>query len=259
VAVVGCGTSYYMAQSLAALREAKGDGVTDAFAASEFPASRQYDRIVAVTRSGTTTEILHLLSSLDPAVPTVAITADGASPLISSVGAAIVLDFADEQSVVQTRFPTSVLAFWRAYLGTDIERLALAGRAGLVEEIPQEWISRARYTFLGRGWSVGIAHEAALKLREAAQVWTESYPAMEFRHGPVATVDADSLVWIFGPAPRGLVGELENTGCLLVQSDLDPLVALTSAQRLAVAIAEAKDLDPDRPRNLTRAIVLREV
>lgn len=55
VAVVGCGTSYYMAQAYAALREASGQGESDAYAASEFPFGRAYDRVVTLTRSGTTT------------------------------------------------------------------------------------------------------------------------------------------------------------------------------------------------------------
>src|SRR4051794_1013307 len=47
VAVIGCGTSWFMAQAYAALREAAGAGETDAFAASLFP-DRRYDRIVAI-------------------------------------------------------------------------------------------------------------------------------------------------------------------------------------------------------------------
>lgn len=61
IAVVGCGTSFYMAQAYAALREESGRGESDAFAASEFPFGRRYDRVVALTRSGTTTEVLDLL------------------------------------------------------------------------------------------------------------------------------------------------------------------------------------------------------
>ena len=57
VAVVGCGTSYFMAQAYARLREDAGHGETDAFAASEMPAGRAYDRVVALTRSGTTTGV----------------------------------------------------------------------------------------------------------------------------------------------------------------------------------------------------------
>jgi len=76
VAVVGCGTSWFVAQAYAALREAAGRGETDAFAASETPADRGYARIVAITRSGTTTEVLGLLDRVRGRVPTLAITAD---------------------------------------------------------------------------------------------------------------------------------------------------------------------------------------
>ncbi len=62
--MIGCGTSWFIAQSYAAAREAAGHGETDAFAASEMPAGRRYDRVVALTRSGTTTEVLELLGQL---------------------------------------------------------------------------------------------------------------------------------------------------------------------------------------------------
>ena len=56
IAVIGCGTSWFMAQSYAAARESAGKGVTDAFAASEAflnsnSADRQYDAVVAITAS----------------------------------------------------------------------------------------------------------------------------------------------------------------------------------------------------------------
>ena len=55
LAVVGCGTSLYMAQAYAVARESVGVGETDAFAASEAPAGRRYDAVLAISRSGTTT------------------------------------------------------------------------------------------------------------------------------------------------------------------------------------------------------------
>src|SRR3954454_14808581 len=64
VAVFGCGTSLYMAQAYAALRESKGLGLTDAFPASELPFGRDYDRYVAISRSGTTTEVLEAVERL---------------------------------------------------------------------------------------------------------------------------------------------------------------------------------------------------
>ncbi len=45
-------------------------------------------------------------------------------------------------------------------------------------------------------------------------------------------------------------------GELVARRDTDPLADLIRAQRLAVALAESRGLDPDRPRNLTRSVVL---
>ncbi|MFC7648471.1 SIS domain-containing protein [Streptosporangium lutulentum] len=114
IAVVGCGTSLYIAQAYAALRESAGLGETDAFAASEFPYRREYDRVVAICRSGTTTEVLNLLRTTS--LPTVAVTGDPSTPIADSAGSLVVLDFADETSVVQTRFATTALTLLRAHL-----------------------------------------------------------------------------------------------------------------------------------------------
>ena len=86
VAVIGCGTSLYIAQAYAALRESAGLGETDAFAASEFPYRREYDRVVAICRSGTTTEVLKLLRATS--LPTLAVTGDPTTPIMESADAA---------------------------------------------------------------------------------------------------------------------------------------------------------------------------
>jgi fructoselysine-6-P-deglycase FrlB-like protein len=254
VAVVGCGTSYFMAQSFAALREAAGAGETDAFPASEFPRGRGYERVVALTRSGTTTEVLRLLDAVSDRA-TVITTGTGL-PAARAASAAVALDFADERSVVQTRFATSALALWRAHLGEDLSATVADADAALTAPI-EPYLQRSQFTFLGTGWTVGLAHEAALKLREAAQAWTESYPAMEFRHGPISVTDSASVVWVFGVTPDGLAEELETSGALVEQSGLDPMAHLIAAQRLAVELAALRGLDPDAPRNLRRSIVLK--
>ena len=61
VAVIGCGSSLNVARCYASLREAAGQGETDAFPASELPAARRYDHMVYVSRTGTTTEVLDAL------------------------------------------------------------------------------------------------------------------------------------------------------------------------------------------------------
>lgn len=260
VAVFGCGTSLYMARAYAALRESLAHGVTDAFAASEIPLRRDYDHYVAITRSGTTTEVLKVLEHLgripqvSPKVPQVtAITAIPDAAFPRGVRA-VTLEFADERSVVQTRFATSALALLRASLGEPLP-YEDADRAVAVP-LADEWLGADQITFLGRGWTNGLAEEAALKAREAAQLWTEAYPAMEYRHGPISIAQPGRLVWMFGDGPDGLAEDVAATGATYVTSDLDPMAHLIVAQRLAVAHARAKGLDPDRPRSLTRSVVL---
>ncbi|MGI8417089.1 MAG: SIS domain-containing protein [Nakamurella sp.] len=256
VAIVGCGTSLYMAQACASLREATGQGETDAFPASEFPTGRRYDRLVAITRSGTTTEVLRVFDGLDADQRSTAITTGDRLPAASLSRSAVVLDFADEQSVVQTRFASTVLALWRVHRWESPTAPTADAKKVLARRLPSAYLEREQFTFLGTGWTVGIANEAALKVREASRSWAESYPAMEFRHGPISIIDHRSLVWIFGPAPPGLIEDLTGTDCAVVQSKIDPLASLIQAQRLAVAIAERKGLDPDAPRSLSRSIVL---
>jgi len=256
VAVAGCGTSWFIAQSYAALREAAGHGETDAFAASEMPVGRRYDRVVALSRSGTTTEILQLLAQLDGTVPTLAITAAEQSPVAVAADAVIALDFADELSVVQTRFATTELALLRAHLGQDMTAVARAAEDILASPLPDVLTSATQFTFLGTGWTCGLASEAALKLREAAGMWTEAYPAMEYRHGPIAVTGPGSLVWLLGPAPDGLADEVVAAGGLAWPGQADPMAELVRVHRLAAAAARARGLDPDRPRNLSRSVIL---
>ncbi|KMS70896.1 sugar isomerase [Streptomyces viridochromogenes] len=256
VAVVGCGTSYFMAQSFAALREGSGRGETDAFAASEFPHGRRYDRVLALTRSGTTTEVLDLLGELKGRTRTTAITADPDTPVMTVADEVAVLDYADERSVVQTRFATTALTLLRAHLGLHTDAVVADARTALGTDLPEGLVECGQFTFLGRGWTVGLANEAGLKMREASLSWTEAYPAMEYRHGPISITTSGSATWMFGEAPQGLAEQVRATGGLWIEGRLDPLAELVRAQRLAVAVAAARGLDPDRPRHLTRSVIL---
>ena len=258
VAAIGCGTSLYVAQAFAGLREARGLGETDAFPASEFPIERPYDLVLAISRSGTTTEVARLLGRIPDAGdnPTAAISAVDATPVVSAAGSAAILEFADERSVVQTRFATTALALLRTHLGEDIEPVIADSEAALTQELPVNPAAFDHYVFLGRGWTVGLAHEAALKFREAAGAWTESYPALEYRHGPISVAGPTSVVWALGKVEPELLDDAAKTGATVVADGLDPLAELVLIQRAAVALAESRWLDPDHPRYLTRSVVL---
>ncbi|GAA2441424.1 SIS domain-containing protein [Agromyces soli] len=256
IAVIGCGTSWFMAQSYAALREHGGHGETDAFAASEAFVDRGYDAVVALTRSGTTTEVLELVERLRGRVRTIGVIGDPGSPLVSLVDDAVLLPFADEQSVVQTRFATTALALFRASLGENLDGAIADASAAVSADLDPALVDAEQFSYLGRGWTVGLAHEAALKMREASQSWTESYPSMEYRHGPIAIAAPGRVTWQFGAAPEGLAADVAATGARYETSTLDPMADLVRAQRVALARARAKGLDPDRPRNLSRSVIL---
>jgi fructoselysine-6-P-deglycase FrlB-like protein len=243
-----------MAQAYAALREAAGHGETDAFTATEFPPARRYDRVLAISRSGTTTEIVRILADIGS--PRTVVTAVGGSPVTAHADHAIVLDFADERSVVQTRFATSALALLRAHEGHDMHAAAQDADRALADPLPHDPSSFDHFVFLGAGWTVGLANEAALKFREACQAHTESYPAMEYRHGPISLATSSTLVWILGsPDPR-VATDVAATGATVRTATLDPMAELVLIHRSAVALAHARGLDPDHPRHLTRSVVL---
>ncbi|MER6574457.1 SIS domain-containing protein [Nonomuraea sp. NPDC001023] len=254
VAVVGCGTSWFIAMAYATLRERAGLGETDAFAASEAPVGRSYDRVLALTRSGTTTEVLELLSRTS--ARTTAITADPKTPIMTAADEVIVLDYADETSVVQTRFATTQLAMLRASLGEDLTGAIADAERALAEPLPAGLVEAEQFSFLGSGWSVGLAQEAALKMREASRSWTEAYPAMEYRHGPISIAGPGRVTWMLGTAPEGLREQVEATGGTFFDSGLDPMAELVRAQRVAVARAFARGLNPDEPMHLTRSVIL---
>jgi fructoselysine-6-P-deglycase FrlB-like protein len=256
--LLGCGTSWFVAQSLAELRESAGLGETDATCASEYVPRRRYDRVVAITRSGTSTEVLDALRQVPAGTRRVAITAVAGMPVDALAASRLLLDFADEQSVVQTRFPTTTLALGRAAFGADLTGLVADGRTALTAALPIDPADVDHLVFLGTGWTIGLAHEAALKVREAAQAHSESYPAMDFRHGPVAVAGSRSLIWSIGDVPTDIDEVAEAAGATTYRDRLDPLAQLVLAQRFALALAAHRGLDPDRPRLLTRSVVLRD-
>lgn len=256
VLFLGCGTSAFVAAALAALRESAGLGRSDAEYASEWTPGRDYDRVVAITRSGTTSEVLDALRLVPDGVRRVAITGVAGEVVDALVDETLVLDFADEVSVVQTRFPTTVLILGRAVFGDSVGSALVQVSAALAAPLPVDAADFDHFVYLGHGWTRGLADEAALKIREAAQAWSEAYPMLDYRHGPIAVAHPGSLVVILGPVGDDLVADIEATGAVVVHGDDDPLVQLVQAQRIAVRLAESRGLDPDSPKNLTRSVIL---
>jgi fructoselysine-6-P-deglycase FrlB-like protein len=255
VAFVGCGTSLYVAQAAAAYRNEQLLGESDAFPASEMPPGRRYDAVVMISRSGTTTEVIDATRALVPSTRTLAITAADDSPLAHLVTERILLSFADEQSIVQTRFATSALSLLLASSGWDVA--ASAKRAEMfLGEPPEDVRGADHFVFLGRGVGAALANEAALKFREVLGAFSESYPTMEYRHGPISAASERSLVWILDDAEPSIDDEIVTTGARVVRSGSDPLASLVRVHRTIQQLVERRGVDPDHPRHLVRSIVL---
>lgn len=254
VAFVGCGSSWFMSQAAAGIWESQGLGEADYYTCSEFIYTRNYDAIVAITRSGTTTETVELLQQTK--IPSLVITAVAGSPVTEYATESIIMDFADEESVLQTVWATTVLGLIRHIAGeVDLAAIAKDAEIALASDLG-ELVDVEQISFLGRGWTVGLASEGALKTRESSQFWAEAYPAMDYRHGPLSIAQPGRCVWVFGSIDESLIADIKKTGALLEMSTLDPLAHLIRAQRTAIAIAKKRGLNPDYPRNLSRSIIL---
>jgi len=264
VGVIGCGTSLFIARAYSFLREQAGQGVTDAWPASQARLRRDYDRIIALTRSGTTTEILTALDQYRATGGTARVTVITATPdtPAQARGDSITLAEFDETSVVQTRFATSTLSLLRAHLGEDLtapitQAKEILAAPGAEQERSLAGVrSAGQITFVGMGLGAALAEEAALKLREATQSWAESYPATEYRHGPISIAQPGRAVWSLGPLVPGFAEDIAATGAHLERHDTDPQAELVRVHLLCLLRAADLGLRPASPRNLTRAVIL---
>ena len=89
-----------------------------------------------------------------------------------------------------------------------------------------------------------------------ARAHAESYPAMEFRHGPISMAGAGTLVWILDTPDPAVAEDARATGAIVVTTSLDPMAELVRIQRVAIELAQSRGLDPATPRNLSRSVVL---
>ncbi|MGH2862305.1 MAG: SIS domain-containing protein [Solirubrobacteraceae bacterium] len=256
VGIIGCGTSLYVAQATAIYRERQGAGETDAFPGSEVPAHRPWENVIAISRSGTTTEIIDAVTALPQGTQVLGITGEKGSPLSAVLTEELDLPFADERSVVQTRFATTVLTLLLGAYGWDVEASAQKAERHLQEPLP-DWAGEIQqFVFLGRGVGMALAHEAALKFREILATWSEAYATMEYRHGPISAINERSLVWILDAEEPSIDDQIRATGARLIRGEGDPLAELVRIHRFAEGLVDLRGINPDQPPHISRSVVL---
>lgn len=254
VLFVGCGTSYYIGEAYARRRNSAGLGRTRAAIASEIPYVDPAEALVVLSRSGTTSDVVRVVEQFHGKTAIVGIVGEPGTPIATMCDQTILLDYADEQSVVQTRFATSALTLLRASLGENLTDLPDQARAALDLEMPR--VLPSHVVFLGTDWTIGLAHEAALKCREAAGAWTEAYAVMEYQHGPISAAGPHTLVWSLDPLPAFVRESVQSTGAIVWEPDIDPLAQIVAVHRLALKLADSVGRDSDRPQHLSRSVQL---
>lgn len=219
---------------------------------------------------------------------TVAFVNAAGSPLAEAAQFVFPLHAGPEQSVAATKSYIAqlvagarVVAAW----GEDEDLLAalqtlpqaLEQAAGLDWTPAVEALKHADRLFvIGRGTSLPIALEAALKFKETCGIQAEAFSGAEVKHGPMALVEDGYPLLVFaprGPAQAGLIAlaeEMRGRGARVLlaapkgtpgaelelactgNEDLDPIAAVQSFYPMVEALARARGLNPDQPRHLAK-------
>lgn len=252
--------------------------------------------VVGVSQSGKSPDIVSVLKEgRRQGALTLAITNTPTSPLAQTADQVLDVAAGPELAVAATKTYTAQLLI--------IAMLAVAlkedeARRATLERVP-EWVAQVltldeqvahaapRYRYmqhcvvLGRGYNYATAFELALKLKELTYVVTEPYSSADFRHGPIAIVNAGFpiLSVVHSGALQEDMLELlqtlsaERDAELLVISDLEaaldlaqvplrmpagipewisPLISIVPGQLFACHLTEVKGHDTEKPRGLNK-------
>jgi glutamine---fructose-6-phosphate transaminase (isomerizing) len=198
--------------------------------------------------------------------------------------------------LIALQFLAAKLAGNGAFL-EQLEKMARSAQPALDSIVPRirdfvEGHQFADYVYLGQGPYYGLACECALKVTEMSCSYAQSFHTLEFRHGPKSIVGPETLVAFLmsesGYKPeRDLVEEVKRLGgtTLVVATQTDEIIQKASDIVINLGLADhsgatseylglpayvlpgqliglytglKKGLDPDQPRNLSRAVILNE-
>jgi len=294
-AVVTCarGSSDHAATYARYLIEAHTHVLTSSAAPSvssvyEAQSDLQGTLFIAISQSGKSPDLLAATrNAKDSGALTVALCNTIDSPLMQLVDVAVPLHAGPERSVAATKSYITSLSCIAQLLANWVEdRRLLATLPQVPEMLARAWEcdwTRAVETLRGavnlfvvaRGFGLGIAQEAALKLKETCGLHAEAFSSAEVKHGPMALVRAGFPVLMFTQrdetrvgiqelsaefAARGarvLIAGAEAAGAISLPAIashpvVEPLLTIQSFYRMANELALARGLDPDRPPHLNK-------
>lgn len=249
---------------------------------------------VAVSQSGRSPDVVEPLRHFrEGGAETVALVNDPDSPLGQAAGWTLGLEAGPEYAVAATKsYIASLAAAARLVAHWKQDRELLQGLEALPEALDAagrvDWsaaterlVGADRLMTVGRGLTLPIALEAALKCKETAAIQAEAFSGAEIKHGPMALIDKGYPLLIFatrGPAQSGLVqlaSEMRRRGAEVLLAapqdveerdltlpiapvpELDPLTAIAAFYPMVEALARARGFDPDQPRHLNKVTLTR--
>jgi glutamine---fructose-6-phosphate transaminase (isomerizing) len=244
--------------------------------------------MLAISQSGASPDLLATVSSARAAGAwIVALVNEEASALAKLADDLIPLRAGAERSVAATKsYIASLAAIVQlvAHWARDASLVAALSEAPalLLRAWELDWsaaVARLRDArdlyVVGRGLGLGVAQEAALKLKEACALHAEALSAAELRHGPLALVGAHFPLLLFAQHDEShagvvaLAAELaaRDADVLIAGADvagatalatqaahpaIEPMLFAQSCYRMVNALALARGIDPDRPAHLTK-------
>jgi glucosamine--fructose-6-phosphate aminotransferase (isomerizing) len=245
---------------------------------------------LAISQSGRSDDLIETAASARMAgALTAAIVNDVDSPLAATCDIVLPMAAGLESSVAATKtFIASLAALlnlvaaWADETSLEAALNRLPGR--LAEATQLDWShavgaisSEKSLVTLGRGPTLAIAQEAALKLKEVCNLHAEAYSGAEFQHGPIALVSSGYPVLIFMPGDKGAgplstltadlcrkkaavftTGRDDLPGAVrlpILQPDrpeTDAVCLIQSFYGLVIQLATHRGMSVDQPRNLQK-------
>ena len=286
IVVAGCGTSYYLAQSLACAYNSVGQR---AIAVPSAEWAHRPDRylpdpssglLIALSRSGTTSETLDAVrASRAMGMPTFAISCEENSAILGEADQCLYIPTHSDEGIVMSASASLMFLGGLRLLGISLsDAVVLAAQTGLKQMdagIAQILQGRSHFVYLGGGANYGIATEGSLKLQEMSLTYSQSFHPMEYRHGPISLVDEKTVVIMLyshetsdaeakvtadvlakGARVVGINGPGDLRIDLGVKGVSASLAALPSLQILGEYLARQKGINTETPRHLTKVVVL---
>ncbi len=286
-AVVGCGTSFYLAEIVARAFNLMGRPAI-AVPGGEWARRRRAYKVgdtgvtvIALSRSGESSETVQAVAvSRAAGLKTVAVTCEPESSIVRAAATTIVAETHPDEGIVMTSSASLMLMVGLRLAGVAVEaEQTAATAAALLDRLDAELASalegRSHFVYLGAGPMHGLAQEGALKLQEMSLSYSQAYHTMEYRHGPISLVDRTTLVvLLYSPETRdeeaAVASEMRAKGAFVIgfggpgdvtlAVDHDPIVRalqiLPALQILGERVAEARDIDTTSPRHLSKVVIL---